>query len=84
MKSKDAEKKEKKQKVIARYKAMYDKRLARKSFWAALARAVGVLLSVGAGTALREFVGNEMSILMWTAFTGFVLMWVAEYISERS
>ena len=60
----------------------YDKKIARKAFWSSLARAVGVLLSVGAGTALRQFIGDDLTILMMLALIGFLLMWIAEYVSE--
>lgn len=62
--------------------AKVDKKAFRRSFWGSLARAVGVLLSVGAGTALRQFIGDNLIVLSVCALLGFFLMWIAEYLSE--
>jgi hypothetical protein len=62
----------------------YDKRAIKKSFWSSLARVVGVFLSIGAGIALRDIMGNDIHFLIWTAPIGFVIMWAAEYLSESA
>jgi hypothetical protein len=62
-----------------------DKRILKRSFWASLARLLGVGLGAGAGSLIYQLVGggfNGWPIAAGLALISFLLMMFAEYEKE--
>jgi len=62
-----------------------NKKLLKRSFWASLARLIGVGLGAGAGSLIYQLVGggfNGWPIAGGLALVSFVLMMFAEYEKE--
>jgi hypothetical protein len=62
-----------------------DKKALRKSFFASVARLIGVALGAGTGSLIHQLVGggvNGWGIATVMAIVSFVLIWIAEYERE--
>jgi uncharacterized membrane protein YgaE (UPF0421/DUF939 family) len=62
-----------------------DKKALRRSFWASLARLIGVGLGAGAGSLIHQLIGGGFSgwgVATIMAITSFALMIFAEYERE--
>ena len=63
-----------------------DRKAARRSFWGALGRLIGVMMGAGAGSliarALGSAAGLDLSIALGLTVLGFLFIWLAEYERE--
>lgn len=63
-----------------------DRKAARRSFWGALGRLIGVMMGAGAGSliarALGTTAGLDLSVALGLTVIGFLFIWLAEYERE--
>lgn len=58
----------------------------RRAMWGSLSRVIGVILATGAGSVIRDLVGDNLQkvgVCVLLALTAWVLMLYAEYERER-
>lgn len=63
-----------------------DRKAAKRSFWGALGRLIGVMMGAGAGSliarALGSSAGLDLSVALFLTAAGFFFIWLAEYERE--
>lgn len=63
-----------------------DRKAARRSFWGALGRLIGVMMGAGAGSLIARALGSagglDLSIALGLTVIGFLFIWLAEYERE--
>lgn len=63
-----------------------NKKVLKRSFWAALGRLIGVVMGAGAGSLFYQIFGSSTNLAIGLAFglatAGFLLIWFSEYERE--
>lgn len=63
-----------------------DRKAARRSFWGALGRLIGVMMGAGAGSLIAKALGTtaglDLSVALGLTIIGFLFIWLAEYERE--